>query len=99
MEGPVTFSIWLIVILAILGWCGTVPPPRPLPNPKPEPDPDPIYWPTRIIGAIGGVLVGWLVIRSAAGAAGPGLFTTMVGAFLGGRMLGDLAGSVMGRRG
>lgn len=97
MEGLIVLTPIVIIIFAITGWCGTVPRrPFPLP-PGPDPDPDPIYWPTRIAGALGGILGGWLVSASGASVTGAGLLTAMIGAFLGGCFLADVAGAVMPR--
>lgn len=92
MEGPIILTPVMYVIFGIAGWCATVPPPH-VPLPGSDPDPDPLYWQKRMAGLVGGLIAGWLL----AGPANAGLFTAMVGAFLGGRVAADLDVRIMRR--
>jgi hypothetical protein len=51
-------NLSLLVLWALVGWCGTVP--RRWPWPPPPPDPGPGPWlVSRITGIIAGVIGGW----------------------------------------
>jgi hypothetical protein len=90
----------LYVLWAFGGWCGT-PYPGWWLGPHPHPDPDP--WWLKVVGIVGGVLGGWAVSRLGPVATvpdtGPAMFiATMVGAFVVGRVLTDIAIIVIGGR-
>ena len=50
-------NLSLLVLWALVGWCGTVPRRWPWPPPPPDPGPDP--WWLRVIGVIAGIIGGW----------------------------------------
>ncbi len=77
-----------LVYWSIVGWCGTVPKRFPIP---PPPDPWP-WWRNAIIGIAGGVAGGFLVN---AGLGYEELVATSFGAFAGGRIVSEVAGSFM----
>jgi uncharacterized membrane protein YeaQ/YmgE (transglycosylase-associated protein family) len=82
--------IW--VFWALSGWCGT--PWRRFP-PPPPPNPDP-WLSLRVVGIIGGLVGGWAFGRIFQSDPMPGLSAvhvaaTCVGAFIGGRVLSELA--------
>lgn len=49
-------NLSLLVLWALVGWCGTVPRRWPFPPPPP---PDPWWLVSRIIGIIAGIIGGW----------------------------------------
>lgn len=92
----------LIVLWALVGWCGTVPRPR-FPPPPDPPDPGPCLV-CGVIGAIAGIIGGWAFtqvflptdqfpIRSAIYAA-----ATTVGAFVAGRIASDIYAAAATRK-
>ncbi len=88
----------LYALWALAGWCGT-PYPGWRPGRKgPRPDPDPQPWLVKVVAVIGGLLGGWAVERLfTAQETGPALVAaTLVGALIGGRVLGDLASLALG---
>jgi hypothetical protein len=52
-------SLSLLVLWALVGWCGTVPRRWLWPPPPPEPGPDPWWLFSRVIGVIAGIIGGW----------------------------------------
>ena len=109
--------ISLLVLWALTGWCGTVPlilqivklPPIPDPDPPPRPN----WLVLRIIGAVSGVIGGFVFFRVFGPwpepwlAAGPrpepwaiALFAaaTAVGAFVAARFVTDIYGQLTNRR-
>ncbi len=93
-------DIQLIVLWALVGWCGTPPGPRPWP---PIPDPDPFPWIVKGVGIIGAV-VGGIIFSQVWQTAGGVVVTdgmpainaaaTSVGAYVGAVLLGDIYGVV-----
>jgi hypothetical protein len=84
---------WLLV-----GWCGTPWRPRwPVPPPPPDGNPWMRYVIGGVIGAVGGVIGGYVFgqLFGADLAADAGVLLSLVGAFAGGRILGDVAGLAM----
>lgn len=84
---------WLFWALA--GWCGT--PWRRFP-PPPPPDP---WFSIRVVGILGGLAGGWGFERIFASDPMPGVSAisvaaTCVGAFIGGRVLSELSGMMLG---
>src|SRR5215216_3508709 len=94
----------LIVLWALVGWCGNEPWlwlvlrrrwwPTP---PPPDPDPWPILFLPRVIGIVGGVVGGWVYTQAFGPQPDP--WTSAVpaaasalGAFLGARVLVDIYG-------
>ena len=88
------FALW-----AAAGWCGT-PWPGWWRGPRPKPDPEP-WWIVAIAGIAGGIIGGYLTSRIIPGTdtGAVGVIATTLGAFVFGRVLGDLAGNLMGGRG
>jgi len=95
-EVPVLIG-WVLV-----GWCGTVPRPRPPFPPPPDPDP---WWRNYLVGGIlaviGGVVGGYAFdqLFSVDLATTGGVLLSLAGAFVGGRLAGDIGGLAMGARG
>jgi hypothetical protein len=95
----------LIVLWALVGWCGTVPRPFPrIPDPIPIPEPRPCLVCGRVLGAIAGIVGGWVFsqvflpqdpipVRSALFAA-----ATSVGAYVAAGVVTDIYGLISGRR-
>ena len=80
------------IVWALAGWCGT--PWRHPPIP-PSPDPEPWLF-VKIVGILGGLAGGWFLSRMFDGTPLPALTVgyvaaTSVGAFIGGRVLSELA--------
>ena len=90
----------LYLFFALAGWCGTPWPGR-WPGPKPDPDPNP--WFSKIAGVVGGLLGGLAISRiltvSTVPDTAPALTLAMLaGAFIGGRVLSDIAIIIVGGR-
>lgn len=85
-------NIALLVLWALVGWCGT-PWPRRWPWPPPPP-PDP--WFTKIVNVVGGVVGGWLYyqIWAAPEMTSIGAAATALGAIVGSIVFGDVYGLV-----
>ena len=88
-------NVQLIVLSALVGWCGT-PWPRPWPFPWPGPDPDPNPWISKVVGVAGGVVGGWLIGTIAGAIITDGFVAAAVGAWAGSIILSDVYGLVMG---
>jgi hypothetical protein len=97
----------LIILWALVGWCGTVPRPwwPPLPPPPDPPEPRPCLVCGKVLGAIAGIIGGWaytqvflpqdpIPARSALYAA-----STAVGAFVVARVVTDVYGLISNKRG
>jgi len=56
-------NVSLLVLWALVGWCGTVPRRWPWPPPPPDPGPDPWWLFSRVIGVIAGIIGGWAFTR------------------------------------
>jgi hypothetical protein len=83
------------VIWALAGWCGTPYRPRIPTGTTSPPQPDP-WVPWKVAGIIGGIGLGFVASHF----AGPGFSEPMpgiIGAFIGGRVLGDIVDRFMGR--
>jgi drug/metabolite transporter (DMT)-like permease len=89
----------LYALWAAAGWCGT-PWPGWWRGPRPKPDPEP-WWIVVVAGIVGGVIGGYLTSRIIPGTdvGAVATLTTTVGAFVFGRVLGDLAIHLTGGRG
>lgn len=96
-------SVSLILLWALVGWCGNEPKPFPrLPDPLPKPEPRPCLVCGNILGAIAGILGGWGFTQVFSGGdlnVKSGLYaaTTSVGAFVTARVVTDIYGFVSGR--
>jgi hypothetical protein len=93
-------SVALLVGYLIAGWCGTRGPRPPIPPQPPDPDPWSRYLIDGVIGALGG-LVGGFLFASLFGidvATDVGVLIGVAGAFFGGRILSDLARLAMPNR-
>lgn len=75
-----------VVFSMIVGWCGTLWPGW-WRGPRPTPQPDP-WWRIAGISAIGGLVGGFLVTQVFPSEVS--LVTISIGAFVGGRVLGNL---------
>jgi hypothetical protein len=90
-------NLALMLLWAADGWCGT-PWRRHWPGPGPDPEP----WWVRLVGAVGGIIGGW--VFSAVWPAGPDISmalyagATSVGAFVGSAIVQDIAGLAMGNK-
>lgn len=88
-------DLGLIVLWLLVGWCW---PPWPWPWPWPIPDPPP--WWNRVIGAVGGIVGGWLYMTVwPAGDMGAGAIyaaATSVGAVVGSSILQGIVGFARG---
>lgn len=96
-------NVALLAAWVLVGWCGTGPRPkwpRP-PGPPDPPDPWGPYLMGGIIAAVGGVVGGWVFgqLLGVDQASAAGMVVTLVGAFAGGRLVGDIAGMAMAGRG
>jgi hypothetical protein len=91
-------TVAMIVLWALVGWCGT-PWPRPWPFPDPPPTPDP--WIAKVVGVVGGVVGGiaYSQIWPAGGVGTNGVVVaaTAIGAFVGSVFLVNMYGLVRGR--
>ncbi len=100
-------NVSLIILWALVGWCGTVPRPFPrLPDPPlPIPEPRPCLVCGRVLGIVAGIVGGWaytqlflpqdpVPVRSALYAA-----ATSVGAFVAASVVTDIYGLISNRRG
>lgn len=100
-------NLYLIVLWAFVGWCGTVPRPFPrIPEPIPKPEPGPCLVCGIVLGMVAGIIGGWAYsrvflpqdpvpdLRSGLYAA-----TTAVGAFVAARVVTDIYGLISNRRG
>src|SRR5437763_5665908 len=90
----------LYALWALAGWCGT-PWPGWWRGPRPHPDPDP--WIIKLVAVVGGVLGGWAVSKIALASTVPDTAPAMVaattlGAFVGGRVLSEIAIIIIGGR-
>jgi hypothetical protein len=80
-------SVPLLIVSALVGWCGT-PWPRRWPWPWPPPGPDPDPWLTKVIGVVGGLIGGFVVGQL----ADPGLLAAVVGGWVGAVLLSEIYG-------
>ena len=85
-------NVQMLVVMALVGWCGT-PWPRPWPWPWPPPGPDPDPWLSKVIGVVGGIVGGW-AISTLAGA--DGFVAAAVGAWIGSKVFNEVYGLVIG---
>jgi hypothetical protein len=86
-------AVWWILV----GWCGT--PPRPWPWPPGPPDPNP--WIVKILGAIGGLVGGWVfnsVWAIEGSASGIDVAATAAGAWVGAVIIANIYGLIAGGR-
>ncbi len=83
-----------LIILAVVGWCGT-PWPRRWPIPWPPP-PDPNPWVSKVIGVIGGVGGGWAISSFAGIAVNEGYVLATIGAWAGSVLLNEMYGLATG---
>jgi len=100
-------NVSLIILWALVGWCGTVPrtfPPLPDPLPIPIP-PRPCLVCGKVLGVVAGIIGGWaytqlflpqdpVPVRSGLYAA-----TTALGAFVAASVVTDIYGLISNRRG
>ena len=78
----------LLILTALVGWCGT-PWPRPWPFPWPPP-PDPNPWISKVIGVVGGVVGGWAVSTVAGVIIVDGFVAAAIGAWIGSVILNEI---------
>jgi hypothetical protein len=94
-----TVTLPLLLLWALVGWCGIVYPPQLPPPPVP---PAPGWFSTRLVNAIGavigGVIYGWFWPFNR-GMDTPGMWaaTSCVGAIIGAALLGDFVALVTGK--
>jgi hypothetical protein len=97
----------LLLGWVLVGWCGTVPwwVKIKFPPPPPPPDPDPWwrdYLVGGVLGAIGGAIGGWvfgqLFTLDFAEIDAASMLLTFAGAFVGARLVTDVANLAMGSR-
>jgi hypothetical protein len=95
-------NLSLLVLWALVGWCGTVPRRWPWPPPPPDPGPDPWWLVSRVIGIIAGIIGGWAYTQVFGPSPEPWVLAlpaaaSSLGAFVVARVATDIYGRLRGR--